>query len=167
MPSDAHLDLQPFGQRVDRRDADAVQAAGDLVGAAAELAAGVQLGHDGLERRLAGLLVDVDRDAAAPVLHGDAAVLADGDSDPVAVAGHGLVDGVVHHFVDHVVQRLDVGAADVHTGAAAHGLQPFEHLDIVCGIVIRTVVSPDQPRSNSCKQAGPMCRAFARPLCGC
>ncbi len=40
-----HLHLQPLGQGVDGRDADAVQAAGDLVAAAAELAARVQLGH--------------------------------------------------------------------------------------------------------------------------
>ena len=38
----AHLDRQPLRERVDDRDADAVQAAGDLVAAAAELAAGVQ-----------------------------------------------------------------------------------------------------------------------------
>ena len=37
-----HLDREPLGERVDDRDADAVQAAGDLVAAAAELAAGVQ-----------------------------------------------------------------------------------------------------------------------------
>ena len=42
---------QPFGQRVDHRHADAVQAAGDLVAVLVELAAGVQLGHDDLGGR--------------------------------------------------------------------------------------------------------------------
>ena len=38
--------VEPLGERVDHRDADAVQAAGDLVAAAvAELAAGVQDGQ--------------------------------------------------------------------------------------------------------------------------
>jgi hypothetical protein len=39
------LRLHPGAQRVDRADADAVQTAGDLVAAAAELAAGVEFGH--------------------------------------------------------------------------------------------------------------------------
>ena len=133
----AHLHLQPVGERVDRRDAHAVQAAGHLVGAAAEFAAGMQLGHHRFQRRPAGLLVDAHGDAAAPVLHGDAAVFVDGDLDAVAVAGHRFVDGVVHDLVDHVVQRLDVGAADVHARATPHRLQPFKHLDVVCCIVIR------------------------------
>ncbi len=35
-----------------------------------------------------------------------------------------------------VVQRVDVGAADIHAGAAAHRLQPLQHLDIGRGIGI-------------------------------
>ena len=42
-----NLELQPLGERVDHRDADAVEAAGDLVALATELPAGVELGeHD-------------------------------------------------------------------------------------------------------------------------
>ena len=63
----AHLDPAPLGERVDDRGADAVQTAGDLVAAAAELAAGVQDGHDDFQRRLVHLGVHVDRDAAAVV----------------------------------------------------------------------------------------------------
>ena len=61
--------LEPARQRVDDRDADAVQAAGDLVGVLVEFSAGVQLGHDDLGRRDAFALVDVGRDAAAVVAH--------------------------------------------------------------------------------------------------
>jgi hypothetical protein len=46
----ADLDLEPFGQRVGDARADAVQAARDLVAAVPELAAGVQIGEDQLER---------------------------------------------------------------------------------------------------------------------
>ena len=40
--------LRWLGERVDDGRSDAVQSAGDLVGAAAELASGVEDGHDGL-----------------------------------------------------------------------------------------------------------------------
>src|SRR6185437_11971646 len=49
-------DLDPFGEGVDDADADAMQAARGLVGLAGELPAGVQHGHDHLQRRLAGML---------------------------------------------------------------------------------------------------------------
>ena len=56
------LDDEPLRQRVDDRDAHAVEAAGDLVAAAAELAAGVQHGEHDLGRALALLrAVDVGR----------------------------------------------------------------------------------------------------------
>jgi hypothetical protein len=63
VPLALDLDLEPARERVDDRDADAVQAAGHGVPAAAELAAGVQDGqHDG-DGGLALAGDDVDRDA--------------------------------------------------------------------------------------------------------
>ena len=82
-----HLDVEPRGEGVDHRGADAVQAAGGGVGAAAELAAGVQLGHHDLDAGEPGLGLDVDRDAAAVVADLDRAVGVQHDLDAVAVAG--------------------------------------------------------------------------------
>jgi hypothetical protein len=56
------------------------------------------------------------------------------DLDPVGVAGQRLVHGVVDDFGEQVMQRLLVGAADIHAGAAAHRLKPFQHLDVLGGI---------------------------------
>ena len=81
------LDVESARQRVHHRDADAVQAAGDLVALAAELPARVQHGHDDLGRGLALVLgVVVDGHAAAVVGHATAAVGEEGDVDPGAVA---------------------------------------------------------------------------------
>ncbi len=76
------LDLQMIRQRVDDRDADAMQAAARLVGLAAELAARMQHGHDDFERGLVlELGVRIDRDAAAVVGHRERAVLGELDLD--------------------------------------------------------------------------------------
>ena len=77
-------ELEPARQRVDHRDADAVQAAGDLVGILVEFSAGMQLGHDDLGGGDAFALVDVGRDAAAVVVHGHRAVGVERDHDSVA-----------------------------------------------------------------------------------
>ena len=99
------LGHQPLGEGVDDADADAVEAARDLVAVAAELAAGVEHGHDDLERALAALVRHRrDGDAAAVVGHGARAVRVEGDLDPVAVARERLVNAVVDDLVDEVVE---------------------------------------------------------------
>ena len=72
----------------------------------------------------------VDRDAAAVVGDGQEPSASSVDFDAVAWPATRLVHGIVEHFGGEVVQRALVGAADVHAGAAAHRLEPFEHLDI-------------------------------------
>jgi hypothetical protein len=70
--------------------------------------------------------VDVDRDAAAVVADGDGAVDVDGDLDAVAMAGEVFVDGVVEDLGDAVVEGPFVGAADIHAGLFADGLEALE-----------------------------------------
>ena len=130
-------EFQPFRQRVDHGHADAVQAAGDLVGIAVELAAGMQHRHHDLGRGPVFLVVgmDVGRYAAAVVDDADGIVAVDDDLDLVAMSGQRLVDGVVHHLEDHVMQAGTVArVADVHARALAHRLEALEHLDAL-GVV--------------------------------
>ena len=136
MPVAADLDREALGERVDDGDADAVQAAGDLVAAAvAELAAGVQHGQHDLDRRPALLLHDRDRDAAAVVGDGDRVVGVDRDVDRRREAGERLVDGVVDDLVDEVVQAALAGRADVHARAQADRLEALEDRDVLRVVV--------------------------------
>ena len=129
-PVPPNAQKKPRRQRVDDRDADAMQAAGHLVGILVEFPAGVQLGHDDLGRRHAFLVVNAGWNAAPVVGDRDRAVGVEGDGDELRVAGQRLVDGVVDHLVDHVVQaRAVVGVADVHARPFAHGVQAAQHLD--------------------------------------
>ena len=129
--------LEPGRQRVDHRDADAVQAAGHLVGVLVEFSAGVELGHDDLGRRDAFALVDAGRDAAAVVAHGARAVGIERDQDVGGVAGQRLVDGVVDDLVDHVMQaRAVIGVADIHARPLAHRIEALEDLDRFCAVVV-------------------------------
>ena len=135
-------DLELLGEGVDHRDADAVQAARHLVARLVELAAGVQHGERQLD---AGHLLDrvhVHRDAAAVVDDGDGIVLVDRDRDGVAVPGQRLVDRVVHHLVDEVMEPVLAGGPDVHRGPLADRLEPLEDGDrarVVPAIALRSV----------------------------
>ena len=78
----------------------------------------------------------LDRDAAAVVLDRDRAVVVDRHGDLRGVAGHGLVDRVVDHFVDQVVQPAERGVGDVHAGPLADVLQVAEVLQVLGGVVV-------------------------------
>ena len=134
LPVAAHLGDEPLGERVDDRDADAVQAAGDLVAVAAELAAGVELRQDDRERGQALLRDHVDRDARAGVANGHRVVRMDRDVDEVVAAGERLVDRVVDHLVDEVVEAARARRADVHPGPQPDRLEALEDGDVLCGV---------------------------------
>ena len=60
-------ELEPIAEGIDTRDADAMEAARDLVGVVVEFTASVQLGHDDLSGRDSFFFMEVNRDAAAVV----------------------------------------------------------------------------------------------------
>ena len=122
LPVLVDADLQPVGERVDDAGADAVQAAGDLVAPAAELAARVQHGVDDLERGLSRLLLYIDGYAAAVIRDADDVPRLYDDLDIVAVARQRFVDGVVHDLVHEVVQTGGRGRAYIHAGPEPDGL---------------------------------------------
>ena len=72
----------------------------------------------------------IDRNAAAVVDDGEESVGAQFDFDERGVPRQCLVHGVVDDFGEQMMQRLLVGAADVHAGAAAHRFEAFEDLDV-------------------------------------
>ena len=92
------FDFEPIRKRVDAFGADAVQAAGIFVGALAEFSARVQIGQDQLDRRHLQFRMNVDRNAAAVVAHGDRTIDMDGHFDFVAIAGQMFVDRVIENF---------------------------------------------------------------------
>jgi len=107
-----------------------VQAAGGLIGIAVEFTAGMQLGHDDFERRLAGnLRMVLYRNAAAVVGNGQETFGIEMDFDEIGVTGDRFVHRVVDDFREEVVQRLFVGAADIHAGTHAHRFETFENTD--------------------------------------
>jgi hypothetical protein len=114
-----------------------VQTAGGVVGATAELPAGVQLGEDDLDAREPGAGLDVDRDAAAVVVDLGRPVRVQRHLDAVGDALQGLVDAVVDDLPQAVHQAAGVGGPDVHARALAHGLQPLEDEEVggVVGVV--------------------------------
>ncbi len=95
----------------------------------------MQDGQHDFEGGLVHLLVHVDGDSAAVVHHLDRIVLEDRNLDSVGESGECLVDGVVHHFVDEMVESAGGDVADVHRGAFPDGLKAFQHLDVVCYIL--------------------------------
>ena len=125
-----HFDFAQFRQRIDDRNADAVQTAGGFVHFGIELAARMQGGHDHFERGFVGEFgMRINRDAAPVIGNRQEAVGVEFVGDDIGVAGHRFVHRIVDDFGKQVMQRLFVGAADIHARTTPDRLQPFQHLD--------------------------------------
>ena len=147
--------LQHLGKRVHDRHADTVQSARDFVRVVVELPAGMQDGHDDLGSGAALFRVQVHRYSTAVVGDGYDVVAFNRDLDVGAVSGERFINGVVHHFEDHVVEAgTVVGIANIHPGPFANGIKAAEYLDaggiVTCthglGVPFKIIIIPLTPR---------------------
>ncbi len=79
----------------------------------------------------------VHRNTAAIVSDGETAIFGECHLDPVRMAGNGLVHRVVEHLGEEVMQRLLIGAANIHARPTPHRLQPFQNLNVLGRVTIR------------------------------
>jgi hypothetical protein len=86
--------------------------------------------------------MEIDGNAAAVVDDRHAIVDVDFNLDLITEAGERLVDGIIHDFVNEVMQAPLTGVADVHSGALANRVEAFKDLNIIgtvmgwrCGFV--------------------------------
>ena len=73
----------------------------------------------------------IDRHTAAVVGDRDASVYMNLDPDLGAMAGHGLIDGIIDDLEDKVMETALGSVADVHARALANAIEPLEHLYLV------------------------------------
>ena len=115
----------------------------------------------------------IDRNAAAVIGDGDEAVRLHLDFDPVGVAGQRLVHRIVDHFGEQMMQRLLVGAADIHAGTAANRLEPLQHLDMFGGVAgfgaafARRLGAARGPSQSVCARLDLAARRAASNRSGC
>ena len=129
-----------FAQRIHAGNADTVQSARDFVRRRIELTSGVQRGQYNLRgwNLFAFVLHHIHWDTATVVDHRHRVIDVDGDFNFVSVARKRFVHGVVHHFVNEMVQSDVAGRADVHGGTFAHSLhatKDFDGIRVVVAIV--------------------------------
>ncbi len=113
-----------------------VQTARNLVGILVKLTPCVQDGHDHFEGRTVFLRVHGHGDAATVVLNGDRIAFVDGYFYGCGMAGKRFVNGVVHNFIDQVVQTFLTHIADVHRGAFTNGFESFQDLDTIRAVLL-------------------------------
>ncbi len=106
-----------------------MQTARDLVGIAVELATGMQYGHNDLGRRLFLRRMHIDRNTTTVVFHRDRTINMNSYRDFVTVSGQTFINGVIHHFIDQMVQTLGTGRTNIHGRPLTNCGQSFKNLD--------------------------------------
>src|SRR5262245_55325692 len=105
----------------------------------------------------------INRYTAAIVGDRDEAVGLEFHLDPIGIAVDRLVHGVVDRLGEQVVQRLLVGAADIHAGPSAYRLEPFEHLDVARAVTRITATWPLTLHAHGGAAHGPRAVQVAGP----
>jgi hypothetical protein len=123
--ADMDKNLAPFGKGVRYRNADPVEAAGNFIRLFVKLPAGVEPGHYQFQGAdvLGGM--DVRRNTPAVILHPDNVVPLQNYQNIGTEALHGLVNGVIDNFKNQMMQAVNAGRPDIHTGTFANSLKPF------------------------------------------
>ena len=92
----------------------------------------MQHGKDNFQRALAGLFLNINRDSAPVVRNPDNISLFDDHFDMGAISGKRFVDGVIHNFIDQMMQAGGGSRSDIHTGPFSYRFQAFQHLNLRC-----------------------------------
>src|SRR5688572_11490541 len=71
------------------------------------------------------------RNAAAVIHNRDTAVDVDRHLDGLTESRHTLIDAVVDDLVHEMMEAVHTGAADVHRRTLPHGVQAFQHFDLI------------------------------------
>jgi len=103
----------------------------------------VKLGHHDLSGRNPLFGMNINGNAAAIVDDSARSVSIQNDMNFRRKAGQRLVDGVVDHLIDHVVEAgAIVRIADVHARAFADGVQATQNLNVFRAVVFGAVLFP-------------------------
>ena len=147
-PSLSDLCPEVLRKAVYHRAPHTMKPAGYFVGATAELAPGVQGGHDGFQGSLSGRGMYVHRDTPPIVGNRDQPIGIQRDRNRGTKPGHRLIHGVVQNFIDQMMQAALIGTADVHPGPDANCFQSFQDLDIFRGIFEGSLFLYSHPSSQ-------------------
>ena len=64
----------------------------------------------------------IDRDTTTIILNSHGLIGMDSHRNRIGIASHHLIDTIINHLLNEVVQSTLVGRANVHTGAYTNGL---------------------------------------------
>ncbi len=123
-------------ERVDTRNTYTVETARNFIRAFVEFTAGMEHCEHDFKSALVLFLVHVYRDTAAVVDYSDGIVFVDSNVDFFGKTCQSLVDTIVHHLVDKVVQTFFGNVADIHCRALADCLEPFKHLNVTGAVFL-------------------------------
>ena len=131
-----YISFEPFTESICNADAYAVQAAGHFVAVTVELTAGVQGCQHDLQGAFFCLFVHFDRYASSVIFYGAASVGLDAHVNLIAKTCQRLVDGVIQHFIDQMVQSAASTVADVHIRPFAHRFYAPQDFYITCVVCV-------------------------------
>jgi len=119
-------DLQMFGQGIDYRYTNAVQATGKLVTLIGEFPSGMQFAQNHLYSRHTFFRVDIHRHTPSIVSDFQRTILVQGHPYLFGIPSNGLIHAIVDDFLGQMIRPGGIG---IHTGALTDRIQSAKYLN--------------------------------------
>ena len=132
-----YRNIQKTGQRIHNTGSYTVQSAGDLISGSAELSAGMKYGKYNFKCRLSGFLLDIYRNSSTVILYGYRIVFMYANGDTVTKTGQRFIYGIIHYFINKVMQAANRSTPDIHSGTLSNRFQSFQYLNLIRTVLLR------------------------------
>ena len=96
--------------------------------------------HD-FESRTVLFLMHTCRDTTSVIPDSDGIILVDIYLNIRTVSGKSLIDTVINHLINKMMETSFTDVTDIHRRSLPHGLKAFKHLNTVRGILFRRSIA--------------------------
>ena len=115
-----------------------MQSSRNLIGIFIEFTTCTNFGHYHLQCRFLFFFVKIYRNTTTVITNRNPVSFMNGNTNRVTMSCQSLINRVIHHFVNQMVQTTRPNITDVHRWSHPYVLHPFQGLNTACCILFLT-----------------------------
>ena len=110
-----NLNIQPLRKRIHYAGSYTVKTAGNLITGSSELSSCMKDGENNFQGGLSRLFLYIYRNSSSIISYGNGVILMNFNSNGITKSGQSLVYGVIHDFINQMMQTANGSTSDIHS----------------------------------------------------
>ena len=134
-----NLNIQPFRKGIYYTGSYTVKTAGNLITGSSELSSCMKDGENNFQGGLSRLFLYIYRNSSSIIPYGNGIILMNSYGNGITKSGQSLVYGVIHDFINQMMQTANGGTSDIHSRSFSNRFQSLQNLNLICTVFLRTM----------------------------